>query len=209
MPGLSGRELADQLTKGRPEMRVLYLSGYTDDAVVRHDILEPGVAYLQKPFTIDGLARKVRDVLDAPAARGTGSELLLREDPPARPRILVVDDDAVLREAMRRFLEQAGYEVLQAPDGATGLRLYRDRGADVVVLDIYMPERDGLEVIRELQAEKRRAKIVAISGGGDATQLDMLKAAAAFGAARTLSKPFAWQDLLAAVRELLRPGAPS
>jgi PAS domain S-box-containing protein len=64
MPGLSGRQLSDQLTQIRAETRVLYTSGYTDDAVVRHGVLESGIAYLQKPFTVDGLARKVREVLD-------------------------------------------------------------------------------------------------------------------------------------------------
>ena len=64
MPGLSGRQLSDQLATVRPDTRVLYTSGYTDDAVVRHGVLESGIAYLQKPFTIDGLARKVREVLD-------------------------------------------------------------------------------------------------------------------------------------------------
>jgi len=63
MPGLSGRQLSDQLAQLRPDTKVLYTSGYTDDAVVRHGVLESGIAYLQKPFTVDGLARKVREVL--------------------------------------------------------------------------------------------------------------------------------------------------
>ncbi|HET7378793.1 MAG TPA: ATP-binding protein, partial [Gaiellales bacterium] len=65
MPGLSGREVAEALTRLRPEIQVLYASGYTDDSVVRHGILESGMAFLQKPFTPDGLSRKVREVLDA------------------------------------------------------------------------------------------------------------------------------------------------
>jgi len=68
MPGLSGRELAEALVRERPGIKVLFMSGYTDDAVVRHGVLQEGVQYLQKPFTPDALVRKVRKVLDMPAA---------------------------------------------------------------------------------------------------------------------------------------------
>ena len=64
MPGMSGRELAQRLAESRDAMKVLYMSGYTDDAIVRHGVLAEDMAFLQKPFTIEALARKVRAVLD-------------------------------------------------------------------------------------------------------------------------------------------------
>jgi two-component system cell cycle sensor histidine kinase/response regulator CckA len=64
MPGMSGHQLAKRLKSLQPEMNVLYMSGYTDNAIVQHGIPGEGVNYIQKPFTVDALARKVREVLD-------------------------------------------------------------------------------------------------------------------------------------------------
>ncbi|HYK82270.1 MAG TPA: response regulator [Gemmatimonadales bacterium] len=123
-------------------------------------------------------------------------------------RILVIDDEAALRSVIRRALERAGHEVLDASDGAVGLRLHREKGADVVLVDIFMPEQDGIEVIAALRAEAPQAKIIAMSGGGRSGKMDLLKDAAVFGAARTLWKPFELSDLVAAVRDLLAGPAP-
>jgi two-component system cell cycle sensor histidine kinase/response regulator CckA len=63
LPQISGRELAERLVATRPETRVLFMSGYADEAVMQHGVLQPGAAYLQKPITPRSLARKVREVL--------------------------------------------------------------------------------------------------------------------------------------------------
>jgi CheY-like chemotaxis protein len=69
MPEMSGRELAEHLKTSRPNMKVLFMSGYTDKAIVNHGELDPDTAFLQKPFTPDALARMVREVLDSPPGR--------------------------------------------------------------------------------------------------------------------------------------------
>jgi len=120
-----------------------------------------------------------------------------------------MDDDGTLRGAIRVALEAAGYEVLEAADGNAGLRLQREQGADLVLVDIFMPERDGLEVIRALRAEHPQPTIVAMSGGGRTGQIEVLEAAAALGASRTLVKPFEPRQLLKVIRELLGERAAS
>ena len=72
MPGLSGRILSERLTAARPDTRVLYMSGYSDDAILRHGVKSATAHFIQKPFSIDGLAHKIRETLSAPANIPTG-----------------------------------------------------------------------------------------------------------------------------------------
>ncbi|MBI5572494.1 MAG: response regulator [Desulfomonile tiedjei] len=118
--------------------------------------------------------------------------------------ILVIEDDADIRALYCRILSQAGHAVTEAPDGSVGLRLYRQKHRDLVITDIIMPEKEGIETIMELQRESPDVQIIAISGGGQATPgATCLHLAKRLGAARTLAKPFSKQELLDAVTEVL------
>ncbi len=118
-------------------------------------------------------------------------------------RVLVIDDHALTRSAVRAILQQAGHEVRLAADGVEGLRALAEGPADVVVCDVFMPRKEGLETIRELRRLPRPPKVVAISGGSDVVTGDFLPLARSLGADRALPKPFEPEALRAAVDELL------
>jgi len=116
--------------------------------------------------------------------------------------ILVIEDDENLRELLEQLLTAAGYNVRTAADGKQGASLCQATPPDLVITDIYMPNRDGLEVIMDLRQHCPQTRIIAISG--QITTKNMLPAASTLGAVRTLAKPFQPQELLAAVEEVLR-----
>ncbi len=118
--------------------------------------------------------------------------------------ILVIDDDRQARGVVRSALERAGYEVREASDGSEGVRIAHAEHPVLVITDILMPNKEGLEVIRELKDENHALPIIAMSGGSQWMPPDaVLRLARYFGARRTLHKPFSLADLLAAVRSVL------
>jgi DNA-binding response OmpR family regulator len=122
-------------------------------------------------------------------------------------RILVVDDDDNFRWAITQTLRRAGCEVLSAADGAAALQLYQEHPVDLVITDLIMPGKEGLETIMELRRLRHDLKIIAMSGGGHVGPEDYLSVAAQLGATITLSKPFSAQELLETVKGLLHePG---
>ena len=121
--------------------------------------------------------------------------------------ILIIDDDAPIRSALRRALERRGHQVDDAQDGDEGIRLYQERPVDLVVTDILMPGKDGIEVVRELRGLDRNVRVIAISGGGDRGKMEFLSYAEAFGADAVFEKPFDLDEFLEAVDELLARGA--
>jgi DNA-binding response OmpR family regulator len=118
-------------------------------------------------------------------------------------RIIVIDDEAALRSAMRRALERAGHEVREAGDGELGLRLLADHGADLVITDIFMPGQDGIVTVQRIRQEFPAVRIIAMSGGDATGRMDLRRDAVMLGAAASLGKPFELAELLAAVRQVL------
>lgn len=118
-------------------------------------------------------------------------------------RILVIDDEESVRFVVKEMLEFEGYEVTTAPNGKVGLQLFRKDPTDLIITDIFMPEMEGLETIRELHRDFPQLKIIAMSGGGESGMLSFLSFAKRFGALRTLRKPFSREELLETVQELL------
>jgi YesN/AraC family two-component response regulator len=114
--------------------------------------------------------------------------------------VLVVEDDRYVRSALRGLLEKAGHEVEVAENGQVALEKLEDRPADLVITDILMPEKEGLETIRAARARWPRLKIIAISGF---LGFDILKAAQVFGADEVLPKPVHPDKLIAVVSECL------
>ncbi len=121
------------------------------------------------------------------------------------PRILVVDDEGGLADALRRVLERDGHEVRVAASGLEGARRYREQPADLAIIDIHMPEMDGLELLVQLRTVAPAMPVIVMSGGAQTGGLDLLGDARLLGAFATLAKPFSIDELLGAVARALPP----
>ena len=119
-------------------------------------------------------------------------------------RIMIIDDNVYILDMLKQTLEREGYEVVEASNGDEGIRLYRENPADLIITDILMPKKEGLETIIELKRDFPDVKIIAISGGGRISPKEYLSMAKKLGARYTFSKPVEREKLLAAVRELIK-----
>lgn len=120
--------------------------------------------------------------------------------------VLVVDDNDDFRSLLRMALEREGFAVRTAANGQDALALLHGRQADVMVTDIFMPGKEGIETISEVRKRFPGMRIVAMSGRPSATDFDPLSIAAELGAAKTLKKPFDIDELIDAVRRLAAAG---
>jgi DNA-binding response OmpR family regulator len=126
-------------------------------------------------------------------------------------RVLVIEDDEDFRRLALRWFRSYGFDAEGAANGAEGLALQRARPAGVIVTDIFMPEMEGIETIHDLRREFPETKVIAMSGRDPRMKFDVFEVARQIGAVRTFKKPFKFEELVAAVRELTvetkKPGA--
>ncbi len=120
-----------------------------------------------------------------------------------KAKILVIEDDVQVTAAIRQTLECAGYQVIDAVDGDRALRIFRLQPVQLVIIDIILFGKNGLEVIQEIKAGYPEAKMITMSAGGGEPDDALLKAAKDLGADRTFLKPFYPHQMLEAVEQLL------
>lgn len=118
--------------------------------------------------------------------------------------VLIIDDDEMMRAFLVESFEAHGYEVRDAKNGDLGVESYFEEPADLVITDLFMPEKDGVEVVRTLIKHNPDVKIFAISGGDSVGgRKDVLQVIEDFGAKKTFEKPFKISEVLAAAKEIL------
>ena len=119
------------------------------------------------------------------------------------PSILIIDGDDSVRESLRRTLHKEGYTIMEASEGRRGLKQLERQPVDVILLDMFMPDKDGLETIMALRRTHPGMKIIAMSGGGFKGRVDVLDVAKKLGVRRTLAKPFTREELIEAVEQVV------
>jgi PAS domain S-box-containing protein len=194
MPGpVSSTEMARRARELRPELAVLFTSGYTEAGAAHHGRLEPGVALLSKPYGRAELSRKLRSVLDAPSRpRSTPPNRAADEPGRGRPHtILLVEDDELVRISAAMLLESLGHAVVEAGTGAQALAMLESEPAiDVLMTDLGLPDINGADVVERAWAARPRLMVV-VATGRAAT--DVADGAAA------LQKPYDLRQMAAAL----------
>jgi PAS domain S-box-containing protein len=188
LPGMNGAQLVEAARALRPDIKVLFTTGYARNAIVHQGRLDPGVELITKPFTRIQLASRIRDVLDVPA-HGT-----------RQPVALVIEDEVLVRTFIVEQLNDLGFDVIDVGSAAEGLRAARSHNQlDVAIVDRGLPDRDGMDVVAELRTQLRSLPVIVASGYGDLPDHESLRNDAHI---RFMSKPYDREALTTALRAL-------
>jgi PAS domain S-box-containing protein len=184
--GMNGRQLAEEARKHRPDLKVLFTTGYARNAIVHEGRLDPGVELLTKPFSQSALGEKLRDIIDAKAI-------------PAR--VLLVEDDAMIQMLAVEYLQEAGVKVDTAASATDALNKIRliPGGVDAVIIDMVLPDRRGDALVTEIRSLYPSLPIVIASGLGKDELRRVFKDAPSI---TFVSKPYTAGELRSALRAL-------
>ncbi len=182
--GMNGRQLSEQARKGRPDLKVLFTTGYARNAIVHEGRLDPGVELLTKPFSQAALAEKLRDILDAKST-------------PAR--VLLVEDEPLIQSMAAEWLEEMDIKVDVAGSATEALNKLRliPGGVDAVIIDLGLPDRTGGALISEIRSIYPSLPVIIASGQGAAALRDQFKDLPSIS---FVSKPYSAGQLRAAIR---------
>ena len=183
---MNGRQLADEARRRRPNLKVLFTTGYARNAIVHDGRLDPGVELITKPFTQAALSSKLRDIIDATAGPS---------------RILLVEDKSLIQMLATEFLEEAGFEFEtagSATEAMNKLALFPG-GFDAVIMDVGLPDRTGDALVREIRSIYPSLPIVVATGKGKTNARQLFRARKHLA---IVSKPYMADDLYSALRTL-------
>ncbi|MCM2476278.1 PAS domain-containing protein [Rhizobium sp. CG5] len=204
MPGrMKSTELARKVKERKPEIGVLFTSGYTENSIVHDGRLDTGVQFLNKPYTRDQLARKVRHVIDS-AKTGRNEVSAPQAVQPVQNTpitVLLCEDDFLIRLSTTEILQDAGMIVLEAGSIAESLVEVDKIRPDILVADLHLPDGSGVDLANQLR--QRFAMIPVIFATGDSRSPE----ANSLDFAEVLSKPYSHTALENAIRRLCRGGA--
>ncbi|TKA85735.1 response regulator [Sulfitobacter sp. 15WGC] len=190
MPGeFSSREMAETLQAERPDLPILFISGYSRDAIVRDGRVDAGVQFLAKPFTKDALAIKVRDALSSAPVASTKTETPAQEQPDRPRHVLLCEDDALIRLDLADILSGLGTEVTETASGQETLDRLQAGAYDALLIDVGLPDISGEEVATRVRASHPDMPIIFATGQAE------VPAAEALGRCAVVQKPFGDRDL--------------
>jgi len=192
---MNGFELCEHIRKDSPDAIIHALTGYAA-LFVPHEIREAGFdSHLAKPISIETLYKVAKDSFEK--VERTADKPLNK----IIERILIIDDNDHFRKMLRKMLGHEGYEVSEAVNGKEGIRRHSKQPADLIIIDIIMPGKEGIETMMEIKEMDPDVKFVVISGGswyGSDTEFEMARALGA----RTLKKPFEREQILSIIKRL-------
>ena len=194
MPGMNGKELADTVKLNNPEQKVMFMSGFTDDIIAPYGILNPGIQFIQKPFSAAEIATRITTILyTTPLSQSM------------KLKILMLDDEEDILALVKRSSIKRGHNFTGAGDVDAALEALKEDKFDVLLIDVNLVCSTGMEALQRIRAAGYNLPAIAISGALDPTHMEAMEA---LGVARYLEKSFELAQLIIAAEEVVKEFSP-